>query len=170
MFCDPSLSNFCQKIISLNFFWNWVDLPPSYLDNVLKFTVFLSYPYRDAEFSIRRTLQGFPLPVTPAKPLARGSGYQQEGPVEPGWVFNTICRLSGKEEWDMITELESKEKSKGFASQPQLPPGWEQVWAVLCNLACLSIVSPNMGLPRFPIHETHAQRGKYGTECCDILS
>ena len=42
-FVTPSLSNFCQTII---LFWNGVDLPPSYLDNVFKYTVlfFLTAP------------------------------------------------------------------------------------------------------------------------------
>ena len=38
-FVTPSLSNFCQKNLFFLFFWNGVDLPPSYLDNVCKYTV-----------------------------------------------------------------------------------------------------------------------------------
>ena len=40
MFVTPSLLSLCQKIIFFLFFWNWVDLPPSLLDNVFKYTVF----------------------------------------------------------------------------------------------------------------------------------
>ena len=44
-FVPPSLSNFCQKIIS--FFWKGVDLPPSYLDDVFKYTgLFWRLPLR----------------------------------------------------------------------------------------------------------------------------
>ena len=45
-------------------------------------------------------------------------------------------------------QVESKEKSEGFASQPQLPPRWERGRAVLwrrCNLARLSVTLPNLG-------------------------
>ena len=40
MFCDPLPLQLLSKNHFFSFFWNWVDLPPSYLDNVFKYTVY----------------------------------------------------------------------------------------------------------------------------------
>ena len=40
MFCDTLPLQLLSKIHFFWFFWNGVDLPPSYLDNVFKYTVF----------------------------------------------------------------------------------------------------------------------------------
>ena len=40
MFCDPLPLQLLSKIHFFSNFWHGVDLPPSYLDNVFKYTVF----------------------------------------------------------------------------------------------------------------------------------
>ena len=46
MFCDPLPLQLLSKNHLFPIFWNWVNLPPSYLNNVFKYTgIFLEYPF-----------------------------------------------------------------------------------------------------------------------------
>ena len=45
MFCDPLPLQLLSKNDLISFFWNWVDLPPSYLDDVFKYTGFFFGDY-----------------------------------------------------------------------------------------------------------------------------
>ena len=50
MFCAPLPLHLLSKNHFISFFWNGVDLPPFYLDDVFKYTVFFRVPLRFTTF------------------------------------------------------------------------------------------------------------------------